>query len=137
MPVEGLSHITLIVADLARTARLLADVLDARQIYSSGNRMFSTAPEMFFDVGGVWLAIMEGEPLPQRSDNHVAFKIPDAAFDAYLARVRAAGVAMREPRTRVPGEGRSIYCHDFDNHLFELHTGTLSERLERYAKAGP
>ena len=54
-----------------------------------------------------------------------------------LARVRAAGVAMREPRTRVPGEGRSIYFHDFDNHLFELHTGTLSERLERYAKAGP
>jgi catechol 2,3-dioxygenase-like lactoylglutathione lyase family enzyme len=62
MPVEGLSHITLIVADLARTARLLADVLGARQIYSSGNRMFSTAPEMFFDVGGVWLAIMEGDP---------------------------------------------------------------------------
>lgn len=137
MSVEGLSHITLIVGDLARTARLLTDVLGARQIYASGNRTFSTAPEMFFDVGGVWLAIMEGEPLPQRSYNHVAFKIPDAAFDDCLARVRAAGVDMREPRSRVAGEGRSIYFHDFDNHLFELHTGTLSERLERYAKAGP
>ena len=137
MPVEGLSHITLIVADLARTARLLSDVLGARQVYASGDQPFSTAPELFFDVGGVWLAIMEGEPLPQRSYNHVAFKIPDSAFDECLARVRAAGVDMREPRARVIGEGRSIYFHDFDNHLFELHTGTLSERLERYAKAGP
>ncbi len=30
------------------------------------------------------------------------------------------------------GEGRSLYFHDHDNHLFELHTGTLEERLARY-----
>jgi hypothetical protein len=28
----------------------------------------------------------------------------------------------------------SLYFYDDDNHLFELHTGTLAERLERYAK---
>jgi hypothetical protein len=32
---------------------------------------------------------------------------------------------------RVEGEGRSLHFYD-DNHLFELHTGTLEERLERY-----
>ncbi len=37
-------------------------------------------------------------------------------------------------RSRVESEGRSIYFYDYDNHLFELHTGTLEERLERYSK---
>ena len=27
-----------------------------------------------------------------------------------------------------------IYFYDYDNHLFELHTGTLQERLLRYKK---
>jgi len=36
-------------------------------------------------------------------------------------------------RPRVEGEGQSLYVHDFDNHLFELHTGTLQQRLARYA----
>ena len=40
---------------------------------------------------------------------------------------------MREGRTRVEGEGRSLYFHDFDNHLFEFHTGTLEQRLATYA----
>ena len=40
---------------------------------------------------------------------------------------------MRPPRPRVEDEGRSIYFYDDDNHMFELHTGTLADRLERYA----
>lgn len=35
-------------------------------------------------------------------------------------------------RARVEGEGASLYFYDFDNHLFELHSGALAERLERY-----
>jgi len=34
----------------------------------------------------------------------------------------------------VDGEGESLYFYDFDNHLFELHTGTLEERLARYSE---
>ncbi len=134
MPVEGLSHITLIVSDLERMAKLMRDVLGATITYTSGDETFSHAREMFFDVGGVWVAVMQGEPLPSRTYNHIAFKIPDAEFDDFLLRVRDVGVDMREPRARVEGEGRSIYFHDFDNHLFELHTGTLSARLARYAR---
>ncbi len=77
---------------------------------------------------------MEGEGLPSRSYNHVAFKIDEADYDAMLARIQSCGLELREARRRVDGEGRSIYFYDHDNHLFELHTGTLDERLERYAR---
>ncbi|WP_024585569.1 FosX/FosE/FosI family fosfomycin resistance hydrolase [Aliihoeflea sp. 2WW] len=135
--VEGLSHITFIVRDLDRMETILTTVLDARKVYDSGADTFSLSRERFFLVGqrtnAVWIAIMEGEPLPGRTYNHVAFKIPDTKYDDYLARVRALNLDLREGRRRVHGEGRSIYFHDHDNHLFELHTGTLAERLERYA----
>jgi fosfomycin resistance protein FosX len=134
MPVEGLSHITLIVSDLPRMERLLADVLDAKVIYASGDETFSLSREIFFDIGGVWVAVMQGEALPTRTYNHIAFRIPEEEFEMYLERVRNAGVDVKEPRPRVEGEGRSIYFHDHDNHLFELHTGTLVARLARYAK---
>lgn len=53
-------------------------------------------------------------------------------FDAYAERVRSTGVEVRESRSRVDGEGRSLYFYDYDDHLFELHTGTLERRLARY-----
>ena len=33
---------------------------------------------------------MEGEPLPSRTYNHVAFKIEDAEFEAYEAKAQGA-----------------------------------------------
>jgi catechol 2,3-dioxygenase-like lactoylglutathione lyase family enzyme len=72
--------------------------------------------------------------LAERSYNHVAFKIPDAQFDEYVARVIRLGVEVKPGRGRVEGEGHSLYFYDYDNHLFELHTGTLEQRLGRYAQ---
>jgi catechol 2,3-dioxygenase-like lactoylglutathione lyase family enzyme len=132
--IEGLSHVTFVVRDLERMTRILTDILAAREVYASGEETFSVAREKFFQVGDLWIAVMEGEPLPSRTYDHVAFKIEEAAFEAYEAKVKALGLEIRPPRQRVPGEGRSLYFYDDDNHLFELHTGTLAERLDRYAK---
>jgi hypothetical protein len=77
---------------------------------------------------------MEGEPLPARSYNHVAFKIAETGYEQCLARIRSLGLEVREGRPRVEGEGRSIYFYDHDNHLFELHTGTLEQRLAPTAR---
>jgi catechol 2,3-dioxygenase-like lactoylglutathione lyase family enzyme len=132
--IEGLSHVTFIVRDLERMTRILTGIFGAREVYASGEVTFSVAREKFFQVGDLWIAVMEGEPLPSRTYNHVAFKIQDAEFEAYEAKVKALGLEIRPPRLRVTGEGRSLYFYGDDNHLFELHTGTLAERLECYAQ---
>jgi catechol 2,3-dioxygenase-like lactoylglutathione lyase family enzyme len=131
--IAGLSHVTFVVRDLERMTHILTGIFGAREVYASGEETFSVAREKFFQVGNLWIAVMEGEPLPSRTYNHIAFKIEDAEFEAYEAKVKAMGLEIRPPRQRVTGEGRSIYFYDDDNHLFELHTGTLAERLERYA----
>ena len=130
---EGLSHITFVVSDLDRMTTIIETVLHGREVYSSGSDGFSIAREKFFLIGGVWVAVMEGAPLPERTYDHVAFKICPSLLDACRARIEALGLEIREPRPRVEGEGDSIYFYDDDNHLFELHTGTLQERLDRYA----
>lgn len=131
MTIRGLSHLTFIVRDLDRTSELFRLSLGALEVYDSGDRQFSLAREKFFLIGDVWLAFMQGEPLG-RSYRHVAFAVDDDELEQYESRLIEAGVEVKPPRPRVEGEGRSLYFYDFDNNLFELHTGTLHERLERY-----
>ena len=132
--IQGLSHITFIVRDLDRMEALLVSVLGARKVYDSADTTFSLSKERFFVAGVLWLATMEGDPQPCRTYNHVAFKIEDVDHDELLNRIRSLGLEVRQGRSRVEGEGRSIYFYDHDNNLFELHTGTLDERLYRYAR---
>ncbi len=130
----GLSHVTFVCADLDRMQQVLEEVLEARCVYASGAVQFSLSEERFFLVGDMWVAIMQGAPLGERSYNHVAFRVSEAAFDDRVARIEALGLEMRPPRPRVPGEGRSVYFYGPDGHLLELHTGTLDERLAAYAR---
>lgn len=140
--IQGLSHLTFIVKDLDRMEEILTVVLGARKVYDSGSETFSLSKERFFLAGEgedlIWIATMEGEALPGRTYNHVAFKIADADYEDRLERIRRLDLDVREGRARIEGEGQSIYFYDDDNHMFELHTGTLDERLRRYAhgKAG-
>jgi fosfomycin resistance protein FosX len=136
--IQGLSHMTFIVSDLDRMEEILTGVLGARKVYDSGSDTFSLSKERFFLLGEgdqpIWIATMEGPALPARSYNHIAFKIEEQDHDLYLERIQSLGLDVREGRARVAGEGQSIYFHDHDNHMFELHTGTLDERLRRYAQ---
>lgn len=129
---EGISHITFIVKDLEKASSFFKIIFDAKEVYSSGDKTFSISKEKFFLIDNQWIAIMEGEPLRDRTYNHIAFKIKDEEFTIYEERIKALGVDYKPPRARVEGEGQSLYFYDYDNHLFELHTGTLKERLKRY-----
>ncbi|EDO1100310.1 FosX/FosE/FosI family fosfomycin resistance thiol transferase [Listeria monocytogenes] len=130
--ISGLSHITLIVKDLNKTTAFLQNIFNAEEIYTSGDKTFSLSKEKFFLIAGLWICIMEGDSLQERTYNHIAFQIQSEEVDEYTERIKALGVEMKPERPRVQGEGRSIYFYDFDNHLFELHAGTLEERLKRY-----
>jgi catechol 2,3-dioxygenase-like lactoylglutathione lyase family enzyme len=126
--ISGISHITFIVKDLQRTALFFEKIFDAKEVYSS-----STVK--YFLINDLWIALNKGEPPSERSYNHIAFQITEIEFDSYVARIKEVGAEIRSDRLiRIAGEGRSIYFYDFDNHLFELHTGTLPERLESYLK---
>ncbi|EJO7007893.1 FosX/FosE/FosI family fosfomycin resistance thiol transferase [Listeria monocytogenes] len=130
--ISGLSHITLIVKNLNKTTTFLREIFNAEEIYSSGDKTFSLSKEKFFLIAGLWICIMGGDSLQERTYNHIAFQIQSEEVDEYIERIKALGVEMKPERPRVQGEGRSIYFYDFDNHLFELHAGTLEERLKRY-----
>jgi catechol 2,3-dioxygenase-like lactoylglutathione lyase family enzyme len=131
---QGISHITFIVRDLERMALLLCEGLEATELYDSAQQNFSLSREKFFLLGGMWIVAMEGEPPTERSYQHVAFKIAPEELPAYRARLERIGVEIKSPRSRVDGEGESLYFYDFDNHMFELHYGTLEERLARYSE---
>jgi fosfomycin resistance protein FosX len=103
--IEGLSHLTFIVRDLERMSRLI-EVLGGRQVYASGDETFSLSREKFFVAGGLWIAIMEGEPLPTRTYNHVAFKVREEDLDALKRRIESLGLDIRESRARVEGDAR-------------------------------
>lgn len=133
MPISSISHITFIVRDVERMAMFLCDGLGAEEVYDSKEKNFSLSREKFFVLAGIWIAAMQGDPPAERTYRHLAFKVAPDDLHRYEQRLRALGVDVKSPRPRVAGEGESLYFYDFDNHLFELHTGTLEERLRRYA----
>jgi len=84
---------------------ILSVVFNARKIYDSGVDTFSLSKERFFLVGDdadpIWIATMEGDPLPMKTYNHVAFKISESDYELYLGRVRTMGLELVVGRSRV------------------------------------
>ncbi len=129
--IKGISHITLICKDLEKSAELFCELFGCEEVYSSEKKNFSISKEKFLLVGDLWIALMEGEPL-DRSYNHIAFHVEEVNLHFFETKINALGLEMRPTRPRKLEEGKSIYFYDYDNHLFELHTGTLSKRLTYY-----
>lgn len=129
--IQGISHVTFIAQDIEKTARLLVSVLGAQEVYDSGEKTFSLSCEKFFLLGGTWVVVMQGPPSVERTYRHVAFHV-SGPLARYAQALKAMGIEPFPGRARVEGEGDSLYFYDFDNQLIELHTGTLSERLNAY-----
>lgn len=130
--IEGISHTTFVVKDLDKTTKLFQELFAAREVYYSGEKTHSISKERFFIIGGQWIAVMENQEILNRTYHHVAFKIREEEIDYYIEKIKSLKLEMRPPRPRIKGEGYSIYFYDYDNNLFELHTGTLEERLAAY-----
>lgn len=129
--INGISHITLICKDLNKSSALFHDLFGAVEVYSSDQKNFSISKEKFFLLGDLWIALMEGPPV-ERSYNHIAFHVNEEDLQFFEAKIKALGLDMPPSRPRHPQEGKSLYFYDYDNHLFELHTGDLATRLQYY-----
>jgi catechol 2,3-dioxygenase-like lactoylglutathione lyase family enzyme len=136
MKIQGISHITFIVRDLERSAHLFTYLFGAREVYSSGDRYHSLTREKFLMIGELWIALMEGDPVAEKTYNHIAFRVSSDDLPRYHDMVEELKLEIMQSRPRVPGEGESLYFYDYDNHLFELHAGDCNERVEAYVQPG-
>lgn len=132
--IRGLSHITFVCKNIEKTSHMFQHIFDADEIYSSGDKTFSISKEIFLDVAGIWIAIMEGDPV-SKTYNHVAFHVDDKALPVIEEKIHSLGLTVFPGRKRDEAEGKSLYFYDYDNHLFELHTGNLADRLKHYNHA--
>lgn len=129
--IQGISHVTFLVNDLDKSSSLFRFVFDAEEIYSSDGTNFSLSDEKFFLIGGIWVALMKGEPTA-RSYQHIAFQVSEDHIPMYRSRIEQLGLDILPGRPRHKKEGSSLYFYDYDNHLFELISGSLEERLAFY-----
>lgn len=129
--IKGVSHITIVVSNLGKIAKLLCEGFGAEEIYDSKGNNFSISREKFFILGGVWLAAMEGKPV-ERSYRHSTFQVEEKDIKEIKNRIEACAVKIAPLRSRFAEEGKSLYFYDYDNNFFELNSGTLEERLKKY-----
>lgn len=126
-----LSHITFICKDIQKTSRFLKKIFGAVEYYATQKKIYSLTKERFFKIGEIWLVTMEGKPVT-KTYNHLAFKKDIKEFPRLRQMIKKLGLKIVPSRKRVLAEGQSIYFYDYDNHLFELHSGNLDKRLAYY-----
>lgn len=117
--VEGLHHVSLIVADTERALGFYRDVL--------GLETDPGRPELGFP--GAWLRIgdkqihllelpnpdpQQGRPAHGGRDRHVAMAVAD--LDALIERLEAAGIGYTLSRSG----RRALFCRDADANTLEL-----------------
>ncbi len=66
------------------------------------------------------------------SYKHVAFSVNEAEFDGMVERLKRLRVEILPERERDERDKWSVYFVDKDGHKFEVHTGTLEDRLAYY-----
>lgn len=129
MTIKSLNHLMFSVSDLGKSIEFYKNVFDAKLLVKGR----STA---YFDLNGIWLALNEEKNIPRNeiwlSYTHIAFSIDETEFDVIHQKLVNLNVNILSGRDRDEKDKKSIYFTDLDGHKFELHSGTIQDRLDYY-----
>ncbi|WP_433750103.1 metallothiol transferase FosB [Paenibacillus amylolyticus] len=128
MNIQGINHLCFSVSNLERAITFYEQALGAR-IQVKGRKL------AYFELAGLWIALNQEDVIrnyTERTYTHIAFTVTEEEFDASVQQLRAAGADILPGRSRDSRDALSVYFTDPDGHLFELHTGTLKQRLDYY-----
>ena len=130
--VMKISHITFICKNIEKTGIFLKQIFGAIEYYSTKEDAYSLSKEKFFKINdALWIVAMEGEPI-FKTYNHLAFKAEATEFPRLHRELEKLGLEILPGRNRRTEEGESMYFYDYDNHLFEFHSGNINDRLRYY-----
>lgn len=128
--IEGIVETVLYVDDLRRAVAFYRDVLGLPVLSGDGVRLQALNPGgrqvlLLFKRGGTLepMAVPGGviPPHDGQGPHHIGLAIAQDAYEAWKARLAAAGVAL-EGEAKWERGGRSMYFRDPDGHLVELIT---------------
>lgn len=66
-----ISRMTFIVKDIEKSAQLFIQLLGAKEVYDSHTKNFSLSHEKFLLIDDLWISLMEGNSLSERTYNHI------------------------------------------------------------------
>jgi fosfomycin resistance protein FosX len=119
--VKNINHIALACEDLEKTSHLLQHIFSAELLKE-------TRDEKFLKLSSFWVVLIKGKAL-EKSYNHIAFQVDAADLPEFEEKLKALNLNILPGKERIKGKNTSLYFYDYDNHLFELHTGDLQITL--------
>lgn len=129
MRVTGFSHITLQVSNLEQSLRFYCEKLQMKLVHQG-------RADAYLGWGSAWICLLERPEifpieLERQYFHHCAFYMNEEDFDRAVELLRKKEITIvKGPILR--GGGKSIYFHDPDKIMLELHTSTLHQRMSNW-----
>ncbi len=119
--IKNINHLAFVCENLEKATHLFQHVFGAEELKSTRN-------EKFLKLADFFIVLIQGTPV-EKSYNHYAFQVDPHDLPEFEEKINSLNLTILPGRERIKGENTSLYFYDYDNHLFELHSGDLQITL--------